>query len=132
ATLDAITGAFAWTPGAGQAGDYLVMVGITDGKTLTQRGLALHAAVAPQGPDVAIELTPSFPAVPGQKVEITVLADAFSAVAAKTLTVDGAALTLDERGRASFTPNATGLYHLVATATDLDGYTTTFEKLLKV
>jgi len=126
ATLDPVTGAFSWTPGAGQAGDYLVMVELTDGKTAVQRGLALRAAVAPQGPQVDIELTPSFPAVPGQRVELTVLAEAFSAVASKTLSVEGATLALDERGRASFTPPASGLYRLVATATDLDGTTTTF------
>jgi len=61
-----------------------------------------------------------------------VLAEAFSAVAGETLSINGAALALDERGRASFTPPASGLYRLLATATDLDGYTTTFEKFLKV
>ena len=132
ATLDAVTGAFVWTPGPGQAGDYLVIVSITDGKATVERGLALRATQLPVGPAVTISLTPSFPAVPGQPVAITVLADAFSAVATRTLTLNGAALALDERGRALFTPPASGLYQLVGTATDLDGLTSTTTQLLKV
>jgi VCBS repeat-containing protein/YD repeat-containing protein len=132
ATLDAVTGDLIWTPGPGQAGDYLVIVSITDGKATVERGLALRATELPVGPDVSISLTPSFPAVPGQPVAITVLADAFSAVASRTLTLNGAALALDERGRAMFTPPASGLYQLVATATDLDGLTSTTSLVLKV
>src|SRR3990167_6664639 len=132
ATLDAITGDFVWTPGPGQAGDYLVIISITDGKATVERGLALRATTLPVGPDVNISLTPSFPAVPGQPVAITVLADAFSAVASRTLTLNGAALPLDERGRAMFTPPASGLYQLVATATDLDGLSSTTSLVLKV
>src|SRR5205814_10452041 len=94
-------------------------------KTSVSRGLALRASIAPRGPDVSINLTPSFPAVPGQPVSITVLGDAFSAVASRTLTLEGAAVALDSRGHATFTPSATGRYHLATTATDLDGYATT-------
>jgi YD repeat-containing protein len=61
-----------------------------------------------------------------------VLADAFSAIAAKSLTVDGQAVALDERGRATFTPVAPGLVRLVATATDVDGFTRQVERILKV
>ncbi len=132
ATLDAANGDFAWTPGAGQAGDYLVIVAVSDGKATTERGLALRATQVPVGPSVTIALTPSFPAVPGQPVAITVLGDAFSAIASRTLKLNGAALALDERGRAIFTPPASGLYQLVATATDLDGFTSTTTGLLKV
>jgi hypothetical protein len=132
ASLNSTTGEFSWTPGAGQAGDYLVMVRVTDGKTATLRPLALRAAQQPQRPDVAIELTPGFPVVPGQAVAITVLADAFSAVAAKTLAIDGTPVALDSRGRAFYTPGASGLVHLQASATDLDGYTTVVEKVLRV
>ena len=132
ATFDAVTGNFVWTPGPGQAGDYLVIVSISDGKSTVERGMALRATDLPVGPTLTIALTPGFPAVPGQPVAINVLADAFSAIATRTLTLNGAAMTLDERGRALFTPPASGLYQLQATATDLDGFTSTATKLLKV
>ena len=132
ATLDPVTGAFAWTPGAGQVGAYLATVGISDGKSIVERGLQLRVNAQPVGPVPAIVLTPSFPAIPGQPVAITVLADAFSAVAARTLTIDGVALALDANGRALFTAPATGVYHLVATATDLDGFTSTTTSTLRV
>src|SRR4029077_15965577 len=41
-------------------------------------------------------------------------------------------VTLDDRGRAFFRPSATGLIHLVGTATDLDGFVGRVEKTLKV
>ncbi|MCX7894015.1 MAG: putative Ig domain-containing protein, partial [Burkholderiales bacterium] len=132
ASLDPATGAFAWTPGPGQAGDYLVRVSVSDGQATVTRGLALRATNVPQLPQVAIELTPGFPVVPGQAVTITVLADAFSAIASRALAIDGVAVTLDARGRATFTPAAPGLVRLVATATDLDGFTRVVERTLKV
>ncbi|MFN6997022.1 MAG: putative Ig domain-containing protein, partial [Aquincola tertiaricarbonis] len=84
ASVDAQTGRFSWTPSAGQIGDHLVMLRLTDGRSIVERGLALRVAAQPQGPDVTIVLTPSFPAVPGQPVAITVLADAFSALAGRS------------------------------------------------
>jgi subtilase family serine protease len=132
ATLDSATGDFAWTPGPGQAGDYLVLLNLTDGKTTTTRPLVLRATQIAQLPDVAIELTPSFPAIPGQQVSIAVLGDAFSAITAKSLTIDGRPAALDEHGRAVFTASAIGLVHLVATATDVDGFVGRAEKTLKV
>jgi len=119
-------------PGAGQVGSYLTTLGITDGKSIVERGLQLRVNAQPVGPQPAIVLTPSFPAIPGQPVAITVLADAFSAVAVRTLTLDGVALALDANGRVLFTAPATGLYHLVATATDLDGFTSTTTSTLRV
>ena len=77
ASLHAQTGAFAWTPGSGQVGDHLVMVNLSDSKATTIKPLVISASVEPVAPVVAIELTPSFPAVPGQSVTVTVLADSF-------------------------------------------------------
>jgi hypothetical protein len=132
ATLDPVSGAFRWIPGPGQAGDYLVLVQLTDGKGSVTRPLVLRATTMEELPDAAIELTPGFPVVPGQAVVATVLADSFSAIAAKSLTIDGQAVALDERGRATWTPGAAGLVRLVATATDVDGFTRQVERILKV
>jgi hypothetical protein len=132
ATFNTVTGAFEWTPTPGQTGDYLVNLSLTDGKTTVEQGLALRVNALPKGPAVSIALTPSFPAVPGQLVAINVLADAFSAVASRSLSVNGAPLALDANGRALFTAPASGLYQLVATTTDLDGYSSTTTQLLRV
>jgi hypothetical protein len=105
---------------------------LTDSKSVVERGLALRVNAQPTGPKVAIVLTPSFPSVPGQPVAITVLADAFSAVANRTLTITGVPLMLDANGRVVFTAPASGIYQLVATATDFDGYTGTITEKLRV
>ena len=89
AKLDPVTGAFSWTPGPVYLGGYLVTVDVTDGKSTVGRGLELRVNAQPVGPAPAIVLTPSFPAFTGQQVSITVLADAFSAVASRTLSIDG-------------------------------------------
>src|SRR5262249_53947889 len=132
ASINATTGAFDWTPGPGQAGDYLVLVNLTDGQASTTRALVVRATTEPQLPDVSIELTPSFAVVPGQKVAITVLADAFSGIASRSLTADGVPVALDDHGRATFFPAATGRVTLLGTATDLDGFTRTVERVLRV
>ncbi|MBI3348492.1 MAG: putative Ig domain-containing protein, partial [Burkholderiales bacterium] len=132
ATFNAATGQFSWTPTAGQVGDYLAVVGVTDGITTVERGLQLRVTAQPAGPVPTIVLTPSFPAVPGQPVAINVLADAFSALASRTLSVNGAPLALDASGHAVFTAPASGIYQLTATATDLDGYAASSTMLLRV
>ncbi|MBN8491307.1 MAG: tandem-95 repeat protein, partial [Burkholderiales bacterium] len=132
ATLDAVTGEFVWTPAPGQVGEHLVVLSLSDGKTQVQRGLALAVDALPVGPQVTISLTPSFPSLPGQPVALTVLADAFSAIASRTLTLDGAPVALDAEGRAIIVAPATGLYTLQATATDVDGYSRTVTQLLRV
>ncbi|MFN0038823.1 MAG: tandem-95 repeat protein, partial [Burkholderiales bacterium] len=132
ANFNPVTGQFRWAPGPGQVGDYLIAISATDGKDVVERGLALRVNPQAIGPQVSIVLTPSFPSVPGQPVAINVLADAFSAVAGRTLTINGAPLVLDATNRAFFTAPASGIYKLVATATDLDGYTTTTTENLRV
>jgi len=68
ATFDTQTGEFIWVPGPGQAGDYPVVVTASDGAASTQQAILIRAAVEPELPQVTIELTPSFPAIPGQSV----------------------------------------------------------------
>ena len=67
ATLDPQTGAFAWTPGPAQTGDYSVQFSVSDGELIDDRSRSCSApTISPVLPQVTIELTPSFPAVPGQ------------------------------------------------------------------
>lgn len=63
---------------------------------------------------------------------IHVLASSFSDIANITLSVDGQAVTLDADGRATVRATAPGKLNLVATATDIDGFTGTLNYTLKV
>ena len=81
----------------------------------------IRASIAPIPPDVTIVLTPSFPALPGQLVKITVLADSLASIVSRTLTIDGQPLELSESGRASFTPAGPGKFVVEATAASADG-----------
>ena len=121
ATLDAATGAFTWTPGPGQAGDYVVTLKVSDGTVETRRTILLRALLEPVEPSLRIELTPSFAPVPGQSVLITVQTDSLSDIVETTLTLNGQPLALDANGRASVVAGNPGKYVLVATTRDADG-----------
>jgi hypothetical protein len=132
ATFDAMTGEFNWTPGAGQAGDYLVMVSVTDGKAVTSRPLVVRATLTPELPVAAIELTPSFAVIPGQAVTVTVLAEAFSGVTSRALFLNGQPVQLNAQHRAIISAPASGTHVLTAVVTDRDGLQTTVERILRV
>src|SRR6266571_1328560 len=132
ASLNAATGEIVWVPGPGQAGDYLVRVSVSDGAASTMEPLILRALSAPQTPSVTIETTPSFPALPGQDVVVHVLASSFSDIATRALTVNGVQVLLDAEGRASVRATAPGKLTLVATATDIDGFSGQLTQVLKV
>src|SRR6266568_2814169 len=132
ATLDPVTGEIHWIPGPGQAGDYLVRVSVSDGSASTMEPLLLRALTAPQAPSVVIETTPSFPALPGQDVVVHVLAQSFSDIATRVLTVDGQPVTLDASGSATLRATQPGTLRLVATATDIDGFTGSVTQTLKI
>ena len=62
ASLDALTGTIRWTPGAGQAGDYLVMARVSDGLTSTALPLIIRAADGSVHPEyAAVKLAFGFP-----------------------------------------------------------------------
>jgi hypothetical protein len=121
ATLDSATGLFRWTPGPGQAGDYPVTFTVSDGVSEAVRAVNLHAAVHPELPVVTVELTPSFPVIPGQKVVAHVIARSRAEITGLSLKVDGKALPLDAQGRAGFVAGTPGRVTLEAFATDADG-----------
>ncbi|MEH2362218.1 putative Ig domain-containing protein [Nostoc sp.] len=121
AVLDAATGQFNWTPNPGQVGDYAVTYAVTDGeKTVTQTSL-VRVAVAPTVPTVTFDLTPSFPAVTGQKVIVQTLANGLAAITNITATVDGRPVTVDSQGRIEIIPTTPGRLVVDVTATDADG-----------
>jgi len=139
ATFTPATGLFRWTPGAGQAGDYLMLVTVSDGLTTTFEPFTLRADTQLQQPHVQIELTPSFPVVPGQKVIVNLLADGFAEIANISATVDGVPVVFDA---SRFTSNASRVFTMTAggpgrmviraTATDADGLTSATDTILKI
>src|SRR5690606_34359013 len=132
ATLDPATGAFAWTPGPGQLGDHVVTLIVDDGKAETRKTILLRALLTPVAPVLRIEMTPSFPPVPGQAVLVTVQADSLSDIVESTLTLNGQPLALNARNQATIVAGAPGKYVLVATTRDADGGTRTVTRELKV
>ena len=68
-----------------------------------------------------IELTPSFAALPGQRVLVHVVADSLSDISSLKLFVDGVEAPLDADGRIFITPTTPGRIVLRAVATDADG-----------
>ncbi len=121
ASLDPNSGAFTWTPSAGQAGDYPIVFTVTDGPLSVSQTAVIHALLASQAPTVTVTVTPSFPTSPGQQVVVHVSADGVAAIAALTLTQDGQPVTLDAEGRYFYTATTPGHVQFQATATDVDG-----------
>jgi hypothetical protein len=81
-----------------------------------------YVVLASVPPTVTLDLTPSFPAVPGQKVVVQTNAAGVAAINSLTATVAGQAVTLDTFGRFEFTPTAPGRVVVEAVATDAGGY----------
>ena len=68
----------------------------------------IDALLASQAPTVTVEVTPSFPAVPGQQVVVHVSATGVAGIATLTLTQDGQPVTLDAQGRYFYTATTPG------------------------
>ena len=132
AQLDPQTGVFTWTPGAGQAGDYTVVFSASDGQLSVNQTAEIHALLTSQAPAVTLEVTPSFPAIPGQQVVVHVSAAGVAAIANLTLTQNGQPVTLDAQGRYFYTATAPGRVQFQATATDVDGQVGQASAVLKV
>ncbi len=98
----------------------------------TYSQLQLQVAATAIKPIVVTNLTPSFPVSVGQSVVIHPTASSIADVASITLTINGTPVTLDSLGRYTFTPTSTAPVTLVATATDIDGHTSSTTTLLKI
>ncbi len=120
ATFDTSTGQFQWTPIPGQVGEHHVLITVTDGMATASEAVLIAAAIDPSPPQVHIELTPSFPSIPGQQVLVHVTATSLADIASLALFVDGQLVNLDQNGRATLPSTTPGRQHLEAVATDLD------------
>lgn len=103
-SLNPQTGAFSWTPGPSQIGDYSVQFSVSDGELSDTVPVVLRGTIAAVPPQVIVVLTPSFPAVPGQSVIVHVAASSLAPITGLSVTVGGQPLTLDSQGRATYTP----------------------------
>jgi hypothetical protein len=132
ATLDAATGHFSWTPGPAQTGDYVVNFSVSDGELVATKPVLLRSTIKPVLPQVSVELTPSFPAVPGQSVVVHAIASSVAPITGITVQVNGQPLTLDSQGRGMYVPSVPGRIAVSATATDSDGLIGQYSTVLKV
>jgi YD repeat-containing protein len=132
AALNSSTGQFMWTPGPTQAGDYAVSFAVSDGELVTTQVALLRATINPVAPQVLVELTPSFPAIPGQPVLVHAIASSLAPITGLSLRIAGQTVALDAQGRATYVPQTPGRIAITATATDADGMVGTFDTVLKV
>jgi YD repeat-containing protein len=132
ATLDSVTGQFRWTPNPAQVGDYVVTFTVTDGSRVASRAVLLRSTLTPVPPSVIVELTPSFPAVPGQAVLVHAAASSIAPITGITVQIGGQSIALDSQGRATYVPQAPGRITIEAQATDADGLVGHFTAVLKV
>ncbi|PNY36631.1 hypothetical protein C2E31_12350 [Rhodopirellula baltica] len=132
ATLNASSGQIEWVPNPGQVGSYYVDVRVSDGLLESQSTLVIECVASARVPNVVIVTTPSFPARPGQVIQVQVIADGVSPIDTLSLTYRGNPVTLDASGKATITAGGPGKSTLVATATDEDGFTGTTSELIRV
>ena len=132
ATFDAATSVLTFTPGLGQVGDVVFRVVADDGTDRTVAPLVVRVSREPQGPVATIDLTPSFPVLPGQTVILSALASGFEPIASRVLTVDGTEVPLDALNRGRFVPDAPGRHEAVLVVTDTSGRSTTTRKMITV
>ncbi|MBD2200392.1 MULTISPECIES: CARDB domain-containing protein [Calothrix] len=132
ATLNSETGEFNWTPSPGQLGDYPITFVVTDGEITTTETVLIKATLTSEPIPVTLELTPSFPAVPGQKVLINALSSSLGEITNVSIKVNGQIVPKDAQGRGEFTPTAPGKYIIEATVTDIDGLAGTTHSVIQV
>nr|MCU0873508.1 tandem-95 repeat protein [Pirellulaceae bacterium] len=120
AVLEAASGEFVWTPGPGQAGEYVVTLHATDGAATASHSMLLRAAVAPAVPHVTVELTPGFPVLPGQSIGVHITAAGLADIVARRLWVGGQLVPLDASGRAEIVADEPGSIAIEAEAIDAD------------
>ncbi|MBL8472513.1 MAG: hypothetical protein JNM98_12005, partial [Rhodocyclaceae bacterium] len=142
AAYDAATQRLSWTPGPGQAGDYVITAQAGDGRNTSTQTFTLRvvADASANAPAIAITATPGTPVLPGQLTLVSVRADSWSGIAQLSAAVRGSALgadswqsvALDGAGRLRLTPTQPGLVEVRVSATDRDGFSATRTQTLRV
>ncbi|MEO1618642.1 MAG: putative Ig domain-containing protein, partial [Planctomycetota bacterium] len=116
------TGVFSWTPTSLDIGQYDVLLEVSDGVGTALESLEIQVVEAPILPDVRVEVTPSFPARPGQIVAVQPVGSGVAPIESVSVTVDGTPVPLDELGRGFVTPASPGRYEVVTTVVDVQGF----------
>ncbi len=138
ATLNATTGEFKWTPTAGQLGSYFINFSVSDGELTVNKTATIKVLNQIEPPKLILDLTPSFPVLPGQKAIVSILADSIADIADIQVKVDGTIVNgfkynaSRNGGSFTFTSNSTGRHELEIIATDADGRVSKIDRVIKV
>ena len=138
ATLNVNTGEFKWTPTAGQLGNYLIKFSISDGEITVERTATIKVLNQIDPPKLILDLTPSFPVLPGQKVVVSALADSIADITDIKVKVDGILAdnfkynSSHNGGSFTFISSQIGRHELEIIATDADGRATKIDRVIKV
>ncbi|MCY2990701.1 MAG: Ig-like domain-containing protein, partial [Planctomycetota bacterium] len=135
ATLDPATGLFRWTPTAGQLGEHVVRLHVSDGTDTTSESIVLSATLSPVLPGITVVRSPSWAVNPLTPVTLQVLVNGYADIdpASVHLVVAGVEYTLDKDGfatvRAAVQP---GKMHVTVAATDVDGWQNSQSSVIEV
>ncbi|WP_415233615.1 putative Ig domain-containing protein, partial [Pseudorhodobacter sp.] len=132
ASFNTATGRLLFTPDAGDLGDLVLRVVAFDGTDETVAPMVIRISREAVLPVAVLDVTPGFPALPGQKVTLSVTGSGLVPVTGYRLTLDGTPLALDALGRADFTPTAPGKYSAILEVTDADGRVGRAERVIAV
>ncbi len=138
ATLNATTGEFKWTPTAGQLGSYFINFSVSDGELTVNKTATIKVLNQIEPPKLILDLTPSFPVLPGQKAIVSILADSIADIADIQVKVDGVLInsfkynSSHNGGEFTFTSSQTGRHELEIIATDADGRVSKIDRVIKV
>nr|WP_322865701.1 CARDB domain-containing protein [Aquicoccus sp. G2-2]MEA1112959.1 CARDB domain-containing protein [Aquicoccus sp. G2-2] len=121
ASFEGSTGRLRFTPDAGDLGDLVLRISAEDGHTSVAANMLIKVTRQPILPTAVLDVTPGFPARPGQTITLSATGDGVVPIASMRLTVEGEELPLDALGRAQFVAEAPGKLHAVLEVTDRDG-----------
>ncbi|MDD1750056.1 MAG: hypothetical protein LUO89_09300, partial [Methanothrix sp.] len=113
--IDPVTGVVTWA--APLQGSYNITLRVDDGRAYTGQTYILAIAQGSLQLSLALTVTPAVAAA-GSPVAIGVVTMGGQGTVTRSLTVDGAAVTLDATGKATVTAGAAGAHAIAATAAD--------------
>jgi large repetitive protein len=119
-------------------GSYLINFSVNDGELTVDKTVTIKVLNQIDPPKLIIDLTPSFPVLPGQKVLVSTLADSIADITDIKVKVDGVLVdsfkynSSHNSGSFSFTSSKTGRHELEIIATDADGRVSKIDQVIKV